>query len=155
MKPQPSAGPNPDGEAHKAGGEAKRLARELDRASDKEFLTKMAGEPCAMKTVNIAGPPPQAMHVYEYPDGTVVRYKPRGDAKRPEPTYSIEVKKDPSAPDLGKGDAAFKVNSSGKAVPKAPYEIKNPYPVGSLQSDIFREEIMNAGHKTLRQGDHD
>jgi hypothetical protein len=142
-----------DFNAGKTGRQAKRLARKLDGASDKEFLAKMEGEPSTVKAVNISGPPPQAMRVYEYPDGTVLRYKPLGDAKRPGPTYSIEVKKDPSAPDLGKGDAAFKVGSSGDAVPKGPTEINNPYPTGSVQADAFREEVMNAGHKTLR-GDH-
>ena len=63
------------------------------------------------------------------------------------------MKKDPSAPDRGKGDAAFKVDSLGHAVPKGPVEINNPYPAGSVQADAFREKIMNAGHKMLR-GDH-
>lgn len=134
----------------KTGGEAKRLAGELDGLSEKEFLAKMAGEPSTAKSVNIVGPPPQTMHVYEYPDGTVVRYKPLGDPKRPGPSYSVEVKKDPSLPDLGKGDAGFKVDSSGRAVPKGPFEIKNPYPTGSVQADAFREETMNAGHRVLR-----
>lgn len=89
------------------------------------------------------------MRVYEYPDGTVVRYKPHGGSKRPGPTYSIELKKDPSLSDLGKGDAAFKVDSSGRAVPKGPFEINNPYPKGSVQWLVFRDELMNAGHKSL------
>jgi hypothetical protein len=143
-----------DFNAGKSGGKAVRLARELDGVSEKEFLTKMGSEPCTMKAVNIAGPPPQSMYVYEYLDGTVVRYKPLGDAKRPGPTYSIELKKDLSTPDRGKNDAAFKVDSSGKAVPKGPAEAMNPYPPGSLQADTFRDEVMNAGHKTLGGGDH-
>jgi hypothetical protein len=60
------------------------------------------------------------------------------------------VKKDSSIPDLGKDDAAFKVDSSGNAVPKGPTEIKNPYPVGSLQARKFRNTVMDAGHKTLK-----
>jgi hypothetical protein len=73
-----------------------------------------------------------------------------GDPNRPGPTYSIEVKKDPAMPDLNKEDAAFKVTSSGKAVPKGPAEIRNPYPKGSLQARKFQNAVMAAGHKTLK-----
>lgn len=89
------------------------------------------------------------MDVYEYPDGTVVRHKPLGDQYRQEPSYSVEVKKDPSLPDLGKDDAAFKVSSEGKAVPKGPADVKNPYPKGSIQSEEFTEALMDAGHHSL------
>ncbi len=139
-----------DFNAGKTGGVARRLAKELDGMTQSEFLGKMDAEPCTSKTVNIAGPPPQPMHVYEYPDGTVLRYKPLGDTKRPGPTYSIEMKKDPSMPDLGRDDAAFKVAATGKAVPRGPDEVRNPYPEGSLQARKFRDAVMNAGHKTLK-----
>jgi hypothetical protein len=138
-----------DFNAGKAGAEAKRLARELDGLNENDFLAKMAGEPCTSKTVNISGPPPQVMRVYEYPDGTVVRYKPDGGSKRPGPTYSIEMKKDPSWPDLGQDDAAFKIDPFGRAVPKGPFDLKNPYPKGSVQALRFERTVMDAGHKTL------
>jgi hypothetical protein len=67
------------------------------------------------------------------------------------PTYSVEVKKDPSLPDRGKDSAAFKVDASGKALPKGPFDVRNPYPEGSMQADVFEREIMNAGHRALRQ----
>jgi hypothetical protein len=41
------------------------------------------------------------MQKWEYPDGTVVRYKPLGDEYRANATYSIEVKKTPALPDRG------------------------------------------------------
>jgi hypothetical protein len=141
-----------DYNAGKTGGEAGRLARELNGLSEKDFLAKMAGESCTAKSVNINGPPPQAMRVYEYPDGTVVRYKPEGDSKRPGPTYSIELKKAPSLRDLGKDDAAFKVDPLGRAVPKGPFDLKNPYPKGSVQALRFERTVMNAGHQTLKVG---
>jgi hypothetical protein len=102
-----------------------------------------------MKTVNVNGPPPQVMQVYEYLDGTLVRYKPIGDMKRPGPTYSIEVKKNPTAPDLSPDDAAFKVDAAGRAVPKGPFDVKNPYPKGTPQAVRFERTVMDAGHKTL------
>jgi hypothetical protein len=138
-------------EAGTAAHTARRLAVELDGLSEREFLDKMAGETCRVKTVNIDGPPPQAMRMYEYPDGTVVRYKPLGDSNRNAPTYSVEVKKDPALPDVGKDSVAFKVDRSGRPLPKGPFEVKNPYPEGSLQADVFEREIMNAGHRALRR----
>ena len=84
------------------------------------------------------------------PEGTVIRYKPHGSSQRPGPNYSIEVKKDPSMPDLGKDDAAFKVDSAGRAVPKGPFELQNPYPKGSLQAIPFEREVMDLGHRTLK-----
>lgn len=121
--------------------------------SARDFSTKMGEEvnagKCTKKSVAIGGPPPQTMDVYEYADGTVVRHKPLGDKYRQEPSYSVEVKKDPSLPDLGKDDAAFKVSSTGKAVPKGPAEVQNPYPRGSVQYDEFMDAIMNAGHHSL------
>lgn len=133
------------------GKESKRLAKQLEGLNEKEFLTLMNGEPCAAKSVNIDGPPPQSMRVYEYADGTVVRYKPLGDRKRTAPTYSIEIKKDTYSPDLGKDDAAFKVDASGRAVPKNPFDVKNPFPKGGPQWLRFRDELMDAGHSTLQR----
>lgn len=138
---------------NKTGAEAKRLSGELAGSSVKDFSAKMADEvssgKCTKKSVSIKGPPAQTMDVYEYADGTVVRHKPLGDDHRQAPTYSIEVKKDPSLPDLGKDDAAFKVTSTGKAVPKGPAEVHNPYPRGSLQWEEFQEALMDAGHHSL------
>jgi hypothetical protein len=139
--------------ANKTGVEAKRISGELSGKSAKDFAAKLGEEvnasKCTKKSVSIDGPPPQTMDVYEYPDGTVVRYKPLGDNYRPGPAYSVEVKKNPSMPDLGKDDAAFKVTSTGNAVPKGPSEVKNPYPKGSVQHEEFNEAIMNAGHHSL------
>jgi len=131
------------------GGNAKRLAGELDGLSEKDFLAKMKAEGVTPKAVSINGPPPQTMQVYEYGDGSVVRYKPQGDLNRPGPAYSVEVKKDPLKPDTGNADAAFKVDSSGRAVPKGPFDLKNPYPQGSPQAVEFENQVMNAGHKSL------
>jgi len=139
--------------ANKTGVEAKRISGELSGKSTKDFAAKMGEEvnagKCTKKSVSIDGPPPQTMDVYEYPDGTVVRYKPLGDNFRSGPAYSVEVKKAPSMPDLGKDDAAFKVTSTGKAVPKGPFEVKNPYPKGSAQYKEFEKAVMDAGHHSL------
>lgn len=101
------------------------------------------------RTIHIDGPPPQPMQMWEYPDGTVVRYKPLGDNKRPGPAYSIEVKKNPSKPDSGKDDAAFKLEPAGAPVPKGPFDVANPYPPNSDQYVAFEEALMEAGHRRL------
>jgi hypothetical protein len=77
------------------GQSAKRLASELRTLKEPELIAKMKAEVAAGKaterSVTIGGPPPQNMSVYEYADGTVVRIKPLGDAKRSN-SFSIEVK---------------------------------------------------------------
>jgi hypothetical protein len=135
---------------------AQRLGPALAGKNNADFLAFMGQEVSAgtvppPRTINIAGPPPQSMQMWEYPDGTVVRHKPLGDSERPNPTYSIEVKKDPSQPDSGKDDAAFKVDASGRAVPKGPHEVANPYPKNTNQDqhEAFLDALMNAGHSSL------
>ncbi|MEJ2613313.1 MAG: hypothetical protein P8179_25525, partial [Candidatus Thiodiazotropha sp.] len=87
------------------GGNGRRLAGQLNEMREERFLETMADEVeagrCTVRQVSINGPPPQMMDVYEYTDGTVVRYKPLGDTERHNPTYSIEVKKNPTLPDRG------------------------------------------------------
>jgi hypothetical protein len=136
--------------------EAQRLGVALAGKNNADFLALMGQEVSAgrvprPRAINIAGPPPQQMQMWEYPDGTVVRHKPLGDSERPNPTYSIEVKKDPSQPDSGKDDAAFKVDASGRPVPKGPHEVTNPYPKKSNQDqhEAFLDALMNAGHSSL------
>lgn len=135
------------------GGNARRLAGQLNGMKEADFLTTMADEvkagKCAVKSANISGPPPQKMDIYEYADGTVVRYKPLGDMKRPGPTYSIEVKKNPNLPDAGSDSAAFKVDSNGIAVPKGPHDTQNPYGKGTAQAKEYEEALMNAVHFLL------
>ena len=65
------------------------------------------------------------------------------------PSPSIEVKKNPSLPDKGPGDIAFKVDTKGRAVPKGPQGVYNPYPRGSRQARAFMNALMGAGHLTL------
>ncbi len=140
--------------------EAKRIGPALAGKSATEFLAFMSqevneGKVTAPGVRNIAAPPPhlgtQAMQMWEYSDGTVVRYKPLGDKERPNPTYSIEVKKNPALPDSGPEGAAFKVDLTGAPVPKKPEEaIANPYPKSPReQYDAFDKEIMDAGHRSL------
>jgi hypothetical protein len=135
------------------GNEAKRVASEVKGMSEADFIAKMKSEVSAKrateKTITIVGPPAQQMKVYEYPEGTVVRYKPLGDGKRLEPAFSIEVKKDISLPDRGPNDIAFKVTEGGQVVPKGPKDVANPYPKGSKQAETYEQALMDAGHRTL------
>ncbi|MEJ2611632.1 MAG: hypothetical protein P8179_16530 [Candidatus Thiodiazotropha sp.] len=123
-----------------------RLARQLNGMREADFLSTMADEvkagKCTVKSVNISGPPPQKMEIYEYEDGTVVWYKPLGDMRRPGPTYSMEVKKKPRIPYL-------KVGADGKAVSKNPHKAEQPYVPGTVQADIYMETEMNQGRILL------
>ncbi len=138
--------------AGRTGGTARRLAGELSGKSEAEFQRIMTEEVnqgrATMKSANISGPPAQRMDIYEFADGTVVRYKPQGDTRRAGPTYSIEVKKSPALPDTGPGSAAFKVDAKGKPVPRGPEDLFNPFKDVD-QGREFRNTMMDLGHFQL------
>jgi hypothetical protein len=134
------------------------LQRELLGKTEKEFLDTMAKEVAegrvqAPRTLKIAGPPPQDMQMWEYKDGTVVRFKPLGDARRPSPTFSVEVKKDPSLPDNGLDTSAFKLDRNGRPTPRDAEDILNPYSPATnrVQHDAFRDAILADSHFSLNK----
>lgn len=146
----------------KIGGTAKELGPKLITMNEIEFEQFLdrdvkAGK-CTM-TPEHGVPSPmggrQTMLKYEYPDGTMVRYKPEGDYKRVGiPTYSIEVKKNPDRPDPGGMDAvhtdvAFKVDEKGRLVPRHPDYIIRPYPAETPNDKLYVDTIMDMGHKAL------
>lgn len=137
------------------GQNAKRLAPELCTLKETELIAKMKAEVAAGKaterTVAIGGPPPQNMSVFEYADGTVVRFKPLGDANRTQATFSIEVKKNAALLDAGQESAAFKVTQRGSIVPKGPADIANPFDRqrNKLQYDAFEKLMMDSGHQKV------
>ena len=63
-----------------------------------------------------------SMTSYQHPDGTLIRYKPGGDEymRPPSPMFSIEVVSALT------GDAVFKIDPNGNAVPWGPTDIVNP-----------------------------
>ena len=135
--------------------EAQRLAPKLVDKSEAEFLSLMAEEVAQGRVppprrINIGGPPPQPMSMWEYPDGTVVRYKPLGDSERPI-AFSIEVKADPKVPDSGRESAAFKVERTGLAVPRSDFSSLNPYNVATHpdQYKAFDHVVMRLAHHGL------
>jgi hypothetical protein len=85
---------------------------------------------------------------YLYNDGTLVRLKPLGDAFGDDPTYSVEVTKQPGGPAGDQGDVAFKVGADGKPVPKGPSDVNNPYDKGTNpdQNKAYETEVMEQGH---------
>ena len=153
------------------GATAKTITPTLATLKEAEFLAamdaKVCPDPpppspracCAKSTKPLAGyPGPQDMVKYEFEDGTVVRYKPNGDAfssPRGQPvnaTYSVEVKVDPTKPDEGPGDVAFKVDKDGNAIPKGPNEVQiapeNPGATPPVPSTAAQKDIaMQAGHR--------
>lgn len=139
--------------------EARRLSSSLAGKSEKEFLDLMAAEVAAGKVppprkVSIPGPienQTQQMHIWEYPDGSEVRFKPLGDTKRPGPGYSIEIKKDEMLPDRGRQDAAFKIDRHGRAAPKNDRDLANPYKANHReQHKAFEDMILGSVHFLLR-----
>ena len=100
--------------------------------------------------------------IYEYPDGTVVRYKAKGDARRQHPTYSVEVKKTPGVRDLksstkkllpnGKDfdrqyGIAFKLNKKGIAMPKGPSQMQWRQKHPDKKIDIYMDLVHHGFRK--------
>lgn len=160
------------------GGTAKRLAPVLATLKEDAFLAEMQSQVCAtpppaspraccLRTEVTMGDPwgrgTQKMIMYNFEDGTVVRYKEKGDAfTSPDPahavaTYSVEVKVARNdAVTAGQGDIACKVDQFGNAVPKGPGELlKLPAnPAASPPIPPEREQISNAmgaGHRILEK----
>lgn len=142
-----------------SGVQARKLAGQLPNMREADFLTFMAGEVSSggatRSQAQIPVPPgpfsspTQTMLRWEYADGTVVRYKPLGDAQRPgTPTFTIEVKKNPALPDTGSDDAAFKVGAGGNAVPRSAYDMQNPMS-NPDQRRSFETAAMDAVHFEL------
>ncbi len=105
----------------------------------------------------IKGPPPtgtQMQIAYYFTDGSVIRLKPRGDEfNRWRPSYSVEVKHagaaaGPSNPSM----IAFKLDELGRAVPKDPDQIANPYVDGRFleQRSVYDQHVLNSGHRISR-----
>ena len=133
------------------GKEARRLGPALDKLSDETaFLAAMAKEtPVPTTKILGSGSAQQVMKKWEYPDGTVVRYKPDGDAYSGGlATYSVEVKVDKSKPDQSLSDIAFKVDPKGRAVPMGPGDVNNPFGSGTPK-ETYRDGSMKLGHRSL------
>ena len=139
------------------GGTARAMAPALVGLRKAEVLAKMQREftdrKCTRVEKRIGSPrgvrERQTMVKYEYPDGTLVRFKPHGDAfSGGKATYSVEVKNDPTRPDRAPGDVAFKVDENGKAVPKGPDDLKVEGATERARS-AYTTRAMQAGHKSL------
>jgi len=100
----------------------------------------------------LPGPPRQSMLTWLYDDGTLVRYRPLGDELLRAPTFSIEIKADCTRDDLTLDNIAFKVATSGAAVPKRTTDMANPYsPVTNpIQFQAFRDTILMASRFGVR-----
>lgn len=105
----------------------------------------------------IKGPPPtgkQTQLAYYFPDNSVIRLKPHGDEFNGwRPSYSVEVKiagapGGPSDPSM----IAFKVDQHGRAVPKDPDHIANPYVDGKFrdQRTVYDLHVLNSGHRLAK-----
>lgn len=142
------------------GKQAKRIAKELnEKKTRKEFLDYMAKEESSGRT-KPHRTDPNGQKIWEYEDGTVVRYKPNGDMHSGgKPTYSVEVLKEGRTMSKKDKHIAFKVDGEGRAVPANQKSTKphshdpgkgNPYPEGTIEHAQYVQEMMKAGHKHLQ-----
>ena len=139
------------------GGTAKTLGPELIKLKEDAFKTKMekdaADGKCTRVEKELASPKggKQKMAKYEYPDGTMVRYKPDGDAfSGGKATYCVDVKNDPTKPDEKPNDVGFKVDENGKAVPKNPADLQEDGADPVAKAD-HANKAMRAGHISLEK----
>ncbi|MEH1868674.1 MAG: DUF4157 domain-containing protein [Nostoc sp.] len=140
------------------GGNAKSLSPRLAGRTVAEMIEILdadaAAGRCDKSTTNLPmgkGQPPKPQVSYQYPDGTLVRVKPNGDAFGNDPKYSVEVT-NTTQPATGQEDIAFKVSTDGKPVPKGPNDINNPYnkATNSEQFTAYQDVVLEAGHLTAQ-----
>jgi hypothetical protein len=134
------------------GQSAKTLAPQLSQMNHREFVefVEALPRPPWQPPVNSAwgGPNAQmgAMIQYYNPvDGTLIRYKPGGDEyQRPQaPMYSVEVTHSNA------GDAMFKVDPNGNAVPFGPGDA-NAAPYNGAERSHYSDGVSRSGHRLLR-----
>ena len=137
-------------EAGTQGQAAKTLSPQLAGKTVPEMEQLLEADVAAGKSTRLpdsvtAGKPQQS---WQYPDGTLVRVKPKGDAFGDDPTYSIEVNKQKGGPSANQDDVAFKVGEDGKPVPKGPGDIDNPYAKGinPAQHKAYEQQVIAEGH---------
>jgi hypothetical protein len=147
-----------------SGGAAKRLAPQLANEELADIQSILAQEVAAGRATRTTSPmrdytdptgvATQTQEIYDFVDGTVIRVKPKGDKFNPGvPMFSIEVKQVAPSDTLPQQQGiAFKVDAQGRAVPKGPGEVNNPYDQGTHldQWRIFRKVIMDAGHQQAK-----
>jgi hypothetical protein len=131
------------------GDAARQLAPQLAGKSPAEAKAFLEGEVAQGRatrgpgeTVNDPSRKPQ--YSYYYPDGTLVRVKPQGDANYG-PGTNIEVLKTGVTVSTSQDTVAFKVDAGGQARPKGPSDLKNPYQ-NSIQAEVYANTVMDAAH---------
>ena len=124
------------------GAKAKELAPILAGSNQAQFTARMNNANNDFVSRNVG-----TQTIYDHPDGTVVRYKPNGDAYHPnQPRYSVEVRINGQDQSNTPDDIAFKVDRQGKPVPKNLGDTNNPYPDGALRQE-YLDAAMQAGHQ--------
>ncbi|HEY4244250.1 MAG TPA: hypothetical protein VGM88_30765 [Kofleriaceae bacterium] len=96
----------------------------------------------------------QEQLLWTFKDGTEIRVKPFGDDRHVGlQMYSIEVNRQGTSGPQPQDGIAFKVDTQGRAVPKGPDDVRNPYKRGEYpaQYDAFAERVMEAGHRRVKQ----
>ena len=135
---------------------AHHLCLRLVAASRTQFFEVMGDEVSRQRVPPphahaLLGPPPQSMLVWEYDDGTVVRYRPLGDELVRAPFCTIGIKIDPAVPYRSLADLAFMIDGRGNPSPKWETHIRNPYAPdrNPLQYKAFRDVVLEASRRVL------
>ncbi|WP_126934775.1 annexin [Corallococcus sp. AB018] len=151
------------------GAEAKRLAPKLNNLSKEElenFLQQEVNEHRAQSLPDTMLGPNMPQKAYLFGNDTLVRFKPNGDDRAPEPSYSVEVLTDGISvlrslnqvlvngvtKKLDQTSVAFKIGVKGQPVPKAPASVQSPYDgqINETQYREFNDQVARAGHLRTR-----
>jgi hypothetical protein len=128
------------------GARARKYAPLFAQMDSKAFLSFMQKDANVGRCLETVG---KKMRKWQYPDGTLIRYKPQGDTYRQEPLYSVEVMRTPGGRDQSSDDVAFKVDPLGRPVPKGPEDVDNPYSSESAARQAYLAYVMEAGHRAF------
>ncbi len=137
----------------KIGLVAKELAPDLHRMDENKFFTRMKLEEETegfLRRTELNNNNGKEVIIWEYADGTVIRYKSR-DKFTGLPIAVIEVQKDTTERPYNLKDIAFKVGADGSPLPKDPAHINNPFPKQSKKWWKFCDLLMARDHIQLAE----
>ncbi len=132
-----------DAELTAAGPAEARLLAHLSEPAGLEFD---AGEFVQMFA------PIQRSRLWQYDDGTVVRFYPKGSLQIPGATHQVGVVTKGADRFRGPESIAFLIDHEARPVPRHLMQLNSPYPPDELQDLVFKRLAMEAGTRRVQDG---
>lgn len=134
-------------EAGTTGAKAKHYATALNGKSADQMASLLDSDETGTRSDSSLGNG-KPQWSWSFTDDSLVRVKPDGDAFGDEPMFCVEVLKANTSAS-GQDAVAFKTDNAGKAVPKGPGDVANPYDQGKHkpQFEAYQGVMIRAGHR--------